>query len=439
MRRLGEPLDRVALPRARPLMSVTRPRSATHAAVAWSGVATMLLGVAVLKYRPHAQPIAYLALMVMACAAIGVFVPDLLWQKVQRRSLAADPAQAGSVERMLTKFAGLVGAAGFIASLYWLFPEYYRGEDFYGNYWTALRVLMPVWAVLSLPYLYWVDRRMREPRDALWQMGRLVTLQWRGLEPRIVGQFLLGWTARGYFLPLMFTYLCNDLGKMLRYDLHSLRDFKAIFDWGFFSLYYVDVALVSMTYLMSLRLTDTHVRSTEPTMFGWIVALICYQPFWSLIGNQYLHYDDEVRWDIWLQQIPWLYVAWGIGILMLSAVYVWATMSFGGRFSNLTHRGIITNGPYRFTKHPAYIAKNLSWWMISMPFMFADDWAMAVRRCLLLGLMNLVYYLRAKTEERHLGVDPVYTQYASWIDRHGLLRFLERVPGLKLLAAWKPA
>ena len=39
------------------------------------------------------------------------------------------------------------------------------------------------------------------------------------------------------------------------------------------------------------------------------------------------------------------------------------------RFSNLTHRGIITNGPYRYSKHPAYLAKNLSWWLVSMPFM----------------------------------------------------------------------
>jgi hypothetical protein len=419
-------------------VELTCPRSATHAAVAWSGVVAMLLGVAALKCWPQVQPIAYLALMVMACAAIGVFVPDLLWQKVQRRTLVK-PALPGSGARALTKFAGLLGAAGFVALLYWLFPEYYRGHDFYGNYWMALRVLLPLWAVLALPYLYWVDRRMQEPRDALWQMGRLVTLQWRGLDPRAIGQFLLGWVARGYFLPLMFTYLCNELGRMLQYDPHSLRSFKAIYDWVFFLLYYIDVALVSMTYLMSLRLTDTHVRSTEPTLFGWVVALICYQPFWSLIGNQYIHYDDDVRWDFWLQAIPWVYVSWGTAILALSAIYIWATLSFGGRFSNLTHRGIITNGPYRFTKHPAYIAKNLSWWMISVPFIVADDWAMAVRRCLLLGLMNFVYYLRAKTEERHLGVDPVYAQYASWIDRHGLLRFLGRVPGLKILAAWRPA
>jgi len=410
--------------------ALTCPTSATHAGVAWSGAASMLLGVIVIEFWPPVHEIAYLALIVMACAAIGVFVPDLLWQKVYRRTLVA-PTAPGDDLRTLTKFAGLLGAVGFVALLYWLFPEYYRGEGFYGNYWLALRVVLPLWAIAALPYIYWVDRRMPEPRDALWQMGRFVTLRWRGLDARVIGQFLLGWVARGYFLPLMFTYLCNDLNRMLQTDPHSLHGFKDLYDWAYFALFFIDVAMVSMTYLMSLRLTDTHVRSTEPTMLGWVTALICYQPFWSLVSGQYIDYDNGPRWDLWLQHVSWLYMAWGSAILAISVIYVWATLSFGGRFSNLTHRGIITNGPYRYSKHPAYIAKNLSWWMISMPFMFADDLAMTLRRCLLLALLNFIYYLRAKTEERHLAVDPLYVEYAAWIDRHGLLRFINRMPRLR--------
>jgi hypothetical protein len=414
------------------------PPSATNAWVAWSGAGTMLLGVTALNFWPPVHPIAYLALIVMACAAIGVFVPDLLWQKVQRRALVA-PAAEGNWPRSLTKLAGLLGAVGFIALLYWLLPEYSRGEGFYGNFWMALRVVLPLWALFALPYIYWVDRRMHEPQDALWQMGRFVTLRWQGLQGRVIGQYLLGWLVKGFFLPLMFTYLCNELDKMLHYDLNLLHGFKGIYDWGYFALYFVDVALVSMTYLMSLRIADTHIRSTEPTMFGWVAALICYQPLWSLINRQYIDYDSGRPWDLWLQRLPWLYGLWGSGILVLVAIYVWATVSFGGRFSNLTHRGIITNGPYRYTKHPAYLAKNLSWWMMSMPFMVSDNVTMAMRRCLLLGLLNLVYYFRAKTEERHLAVDPLYAQYAAWIDRNGLLRFLNRVPGLAGISRWRPA
>src|ERR1700689_863083 len=138
------------------LPPVTLPPWATHAAVAWCGVAAMLAAVAVLNFWPPFEQIAYLALIVMGCSALGIFVPDLLWQKVQRRVLRAAPA-TGNWPRVGTKFVGLAGSLGFIAVLYWMFPEYQQGGQFYGNYYTALQVLLPLWAVAALPYLYWVD------------------------------------------------------------------------------------------------------------------------------------------------------------------------------------------------------------------------------------------------------------------------------------------
>ncbi len=99
-------------------------------------------------------------------------------------------------------------------------------------------------------------------------------------------------------------------------------------------------------------------------------------------------------------------VAWAAAIIALTVIYALCTVSFGLRFSNLTHRGIITDGPYRFTKHPAYLAKNLSWWLISVPFVSEQGWGAALRNCMLLALLNLIYYARARTEERHLSRDP---------------------------------
>ena len=411
------------------------PPSATHVVVAWSGTACLLLAVTFLNFYPLDREISHQALIVMAVAALGVFVPDLLWQKIQRRTLIT--AGAGDWPRTLTKALGLLASVGCIALLYWMFPEY-GAKGFYGNYWHALEIVLPAWAVVALPYLWYVDRRLREPRDALWQMGRLVLGGWRDVSGAAIGQHLLGWLVKGYYLPLMFTYFCDNLNTLLHYDLKLLGTFSGFYDWAYFTLYFIDVALVSMTYLMSLKLTDTHIRSTEPTAFGWLVALICYEPFWSLIGAQYLHYDDGKGWGYWLSDSHWLYVLWGSLILVLVVVYVWATVAFGARFSNLTHRGIITNGPYRYSKHPAYWAKNLSWWLISMPFMLGGSVLSSLRCCALLLLLNGVYYLRAKTEERHLGLDPVYREYCDWIDRHGLLRGLERLPLVGALARWRP-
>jgi len=412
------------------------PASATHAAVAWSGVTCLLLAVAALNFWPPTHKIAVLGLIIMAATAFGVFVPDLLWQRVQRRTLVAPGA--ASWPRSITKLAGLAGSVGFVALLYWLFPEY-GAHGFYSNYWDALRIVLPAWAVVAVPYIYWIDRRLPEPRDALWQMGRLVTLQWQDVSLRVVGQHLLGWLVKGYYLPLMFTYFCSDLDKLLHYDLTRLNGLQGYFDWAYFSLYFIDVALVSMTYLMSLKLTDTHIRSTEPSAFGWLAALVCYEPFWSLIGGQYIAYDSGHGWGSWFSGTPWLYALWGSLILLLVIVYVWSTIAFGARFSNLTHRGIITNGPYRYSKHPAYLAKNLSWWLISMPFMVGVSLGQTVRGCLLLGMLNGIYYLRAKTEERHLSLDPVYRQYAQWMQQHGALRALDRIPLLGAIARWRPS
>jgi Isoprenylcysteine carboxyl methyltransferase (ICMT) family len=411
------------------------PTSATHAAVAWCGVISMLGACAVLNFWQPWKDIAYLALLVMACTALGIFVPDLWWQKVQRRTLQPAP-EAGDIDRTVTKYAGLIGSVAFVALLYWLTPEY--GGSFYDHYYKALRILLPAWAVVAPFYIYFVDRRLLQPRDSLWQMGRLLAGHWEDVEPRVIWQHLLGWLVKGFFLPLMFTYFCGNLDSLLHYDLNRLHSFQGVYDWSYFTLYFIDVSLVSMTYLMSLKATDTHIRSTEPTALGWISALVCYEPFWSLINRQYISYDPGKGWEDWLGRIPVVNEVWACLILVLVVIYVWATISFGARFSNLTHRGIITNGPYRYTKHPAYLSKNLSWWMLSMPFMFNGTWSDTVRHSILLASLNFIYYLRAKTEERHLSLDPVYVQYAQWIDEHGVLRGIRRIPVLGALAGWRP-
>lgn len=412
------------------------PASATHPAVAACMFGAFLSGAFLLwRFRPF-EGIVQSAMALMVLTALGTFVPDLLWRKIWRQPGAALTRQppAGSWSRTGTKFAGLLGSLGFVALLYWLFPEYTAGAGFYGNYWTLLRHVLPVWLLLAVPYLYLVDARMAQPEDNLWQFGRVMTLRWNGVNGRAVGQQLLGWLIKGFFLPLMFTYLCRDLATLYNYDFHTVGSFKGIYDFLYFFLFFCDVGLVSMTYLMSLRVTDTHIRSSEPTMLGWAVALACYDPFWGLIGRQYLSYQGGLQWGGWLWNVPWLYGLWGTVILLLVSIYVWATVAFGGRFSNLTHRGIITSGPYRYTRHPAYWAKNLSWWMISVPFLVTGSVLDSLKHCTLLLMLNGIYYLRAKTEERHLSLDPDYVQYASWIERHGLLRAVNYWPLLGRLA-----
>ena len=107
-------------------------------------------------------------------------------------------------------------------------------------------------------------------------------------------------------------------------------------------------------------------------------------------------------------------------------------MAFGLRFSNLTHRGILTHGPYALSKHPAYLTKNIYWWLATLPFLVTTgSTADMIRNIAILALVSGIYYWRAKTEEKHLMADPIYAEYADWMERYGVVpRFLAAIRGV---------
>ncbi|MES2963619.1 MAG: isoprenylcysteine carboxylmethyltransferase family protein [Bdellovibrionota bacterium] len=401
-------------------MLAQRPVSATRGWIVLVGFVAFVASLFLARHSFMLDPVKGAALVILITAATHFFL-DVTVLKVHRRtSTGLDwTKKNSSFDRVQTKIFGFAGSLGFIGAIYWLFPEY-RG-DFYDSYWSILRLTLPVVGLLAIPYIWFVDSRMENPNDGYVQMGRVVLFQWEKIDKAVLGQHMLGWLVKGFFLPLMFTYFVRDLAEFSTFDFSIITDFKTFFDFTYHSIFLVDVGIVSMGYVMSLRLFDTHLRSTEPTFKGWLVALICYQPFWSLFGRLYLDYSSDFGWGVWLQAYPAMYAIWGSLILLLYAVYVTSSLMFGCRFSNLTHRGILTNGPYAWSKHPAYISKNIAWWLTSVPFAMSGSGADALRGCALLALINYVYYLRAKTEEAHLARDPVYREYTAWIAERGLI------------------
>jgi isoprenylcysteine carboxyl methyltransferase (ICMT) family protein YpbQ len=128
-------------------------------------------------------------------------------------------------------------------------------------------------------------------------------------------------------------------------------------------------------------------------------------------------------------------VGWLALLIATSALWAWSTIIYGLRWSNLTNRGIITNGPYRYFKHPDYLAKNIRWWLLYVPFLSSSGWN-AVQNCALLLVMNLIYYWRAKTEEQHLSADPQYVAYSAWIAENGLIPKIKRWLASRTKALW---
>ena len=192
-------------------------------------------------------------------------------------------------------------------------------------------------------------------------------------------------------------------------------------------LFLIDVQIGTVGYLLTLRPLDSHIRSGNPFLAGWLAALMCYPPFvWGIIGpdNQILSYESGAPgWAHWLADHPALVWSWGGLLVFLTAIYAWATVVFGIRFSNLTYRGVLTHGPYRFTRHPAYVSKNLFWWASALPFLVTSGSPVeAIRNSIFLLVVNAIYYWRAKTEEAHLlAEDPKYRDYHAWMETHGII------------------
>ena len=403
-----------------------RPKSASGALTGVAGVIAALGSAVLLRDWPQASTIKTLAvLFAMAAAMIGV---DLLVYRVQRnasRGMTWQPRRRLDLFRVAQKLTGFWLTIGIIAVLYALIPEYQNA--FYAPFKDAALLLLPALLVVSPFYIATVDRRQDDPFDAYAQLAMLLG----GNRPDDWGPLQIharGWLVKAFFTPLMFVYVNNDLAML--WSGQSIQfDFQHIYARLYDLFFLLDVLLATVTYALTLRILDNHVRSVEPTLGGWIICVICYRPLTD-VQAPYIQYElDKVYWGDVFSPYPLLYVLWGSAILFLVLIYVWSTAAFGLRFSNLTHRGIITNGPYRWVKHPAYLAKNLSWWMISVPFIAGAGWLIAIQSCIMLGVVNLIYYLRAKSEERHLAADPVYRDYQDYIATQGLFaRLLGTLP-----------
>ena len=391
--------------------------------------------VAVQRDAPWVKSLAYPP--IVPCALTFVLLALIEWILRRRGRLAPTELARTRLRetdylRVRYRLSGFLATLALVAFAYWLFPEYHG--TFYDPYWHLLKTLAPLLVLVPF-YFIWADARVRDPEDEYVVFGKLLAGRRADLDGAAIRRHLLAWTVKGYFLPLMAVYLndqVNRLGQLyMGGGWAAFYHFDGLFNFS----YTTDLLFCVIGYAATVRLFDSHIRSVEPTMLGWVVALICYQPFYSVIGQFYLQYGGSVDWVGWLARAPLLRDLWGTLIVALSISYGLATVAFGLRFSNLTHRGILTDGPYRVTKHPAYVSKNLSWWLISVPFVVSSDWPTTIRHCALLLLLNTVYFLRARTEEWHLSRDPGYVAYALWMNEHSALRiFGQLIPALRYRA-----
>jgi hypothetical protein len=409
------------------------PKSATSSWITLIGVISFIGSLFfILKYNIDNSTGAIIAALALA---LPIALLELIVLKTFRRSstgLNFSQRNPINVKRVLVKLVGLYVTLAVVAFCYFLFPEY--NDVYYAPYWDLVKYLLAITVVGALPYYFILDMYLIEPEESYWKVGMTALGQWNKINSTGLKNHFLGWAVKAFFLPLMYIPLSGNIGFIEGSSFLSevgssvffnTKAFTVFFDYTINMIFTVDLLVIFVGYILTMRVFDSHIRSVEPSFLGWYVALQCYKPFWNGISMNYFAYDfDGYFWKEWLHIQHNLYVLWGLAIIILLGIYTWASVIFGLRFSNLTHRGIITNGPFRFMRHPAYFCKNLSWWLISIPFIPQMGVAEAIRSCIMLLLLNLIYFLRAKTEERHLSLDPVYVQYANVINEIGIFRWL---------------
>jgi protein-S-isoprenylcysteine O-methyltransferase Ste14 len=434
------------------------PASDVSAWVGLVGVVTLFGWVAVCRLWPDFAPLLGLpraherlsgpnaALMAVVLTGLAMAGWSVHVDKVHRNpSTGIDWSRrrplSAVLEVSITKLAGLWATWALIGTVYFLGRWYWDGQ-----YLFAMRVFE--WAatplfVLSIPYVLWLDRYLVEPRDHCWHFGAMLIGReaWDGHE---VKKHWRAWIIKGFFSAFMISILPSGFANAVEADIGAIvhdpvRLGSSLCDL----LFMVDVQIGTVGYLLTARPLDAHIRSGNPLLAGWLAALMCYPPFGSVFmgDNGLLQYEYQtLGWAGWLGAYSTVAWAWAAMMVALTGCYAWATVAFGIRFSNLTYRGVLTNGPYRFTRHPAYLAKNTFWWLWTMPFLVGTGSAVeAVRNCVFLGIVNAIYFWRAKTEEAHLlAEDPKYREYHAWMEQHGLItaplsRFLRGMRPQKVL------
>jgi protein-S-isoprenylcysteine O-methyltransferase Ste14 len=288
----------------------------------------------------------------------------------------------------------------------------------------GIMILWITFMILGLPYyLYLAEGGVCKSRKVL--------IGLKEYFPNLFEYFRKRWTGRRYkkavfdpsakvailfmlvkffYLPLMYNFVLSHIFDMKRLYVAIATNhtsWSLLIDQNYIFLmnllFFIDTLYFAFGYTVESKSLNNEVRSVEPTLIGWAVALVCYPPFNDLFGQFFPWGKTD---PILFQKDPLLTLICRIVILILVIIYVWATVALGTRCSNLTNRGIVDKGPYAFIRHPAYISKNMTWWIMTIPVLSWQN---------LLGAFawSFIYFLRAITEERHLMADPEYRAYCK--------------------------
>jgi len=199
------------------------------------------------------------------------------------------------------------------------------------------------------------------------------------------------------------------------------------FDTGYLllvsSVFGMDAILFAFGYHTESGLLKNKLRFAETNPLHIFVCVICYPPF-NRITVAFFGPSNHTPGILFRGDIthPLTWILRAIAVLFL-LLLISSSLSLFTKASNLTNRGIVDWGPYRFIRHPGYLAKTLFWLTTLLPACIPATkdpqftWLAYLISCAVLTWgfwgWGTIYFLRAITEERFLMRDPDYRAYCK--------------------------
>ncbi len=404
-----------------------RLESAASNKTAIIGGTCLLSGVLLQALYPAGDPVVG-ALILVCFYLFPVAFYEIFGRKIHRRAstgLDWGTPREGDLRRVgikLVGFTAIIAAVILVHAVFRIYAVHRLIPPL-----TAFIILAPFVAPIALVYFYQIDRRMTDPRDGYLELGNWILKRNFNPDWELLKNFTLGWAIKGFFLPVMFTYLVFNLPGLHDQFMHMSQGPITAVAFLAKIMVILELSIVVVGYSMTLKLFDAHIRSPNRLLGAWVVTLICYEPLKFIIAGSVIRFRHDQDWTAVIGDYPVMMWPW-LGLILVSFfVWVWATAIFGLRWSNLTNRGIITNGPYAYTKHPDHAAKSIFFWLTAAPFLTAvSPWG-ALTASLALVVVNAIYFGRGRMEEKHLSDDPAYVEYALEMNRRSVFRHIARV------------
>lgn len=297
---------------------------------------------------------------------------------------------------------------------------------YYQPWFRLLDIIWTSYLWLGLPYII-VTRATHADTKADLESLSLLSKRLGGTPSKHAPLFLRNCVLRMFFTPLAciffadqfsalvnaFEYMTGGLSASIQRGAYRHETFnKDLVQIALSLILCIHMAIASCGYLCMSRWLKNTIKSCDPSFVGWIVCLMSFPPF-NIAVTWYFFVPGE-RDFLTLHSDTFVSLL-SIVLIALYLIYLSATLCFGGRFSNLTNRGIIRTGPYRWVRHPAYSAYITGSWIVGIPVIVSQiqpgGWGIASSLFIGLCINTWVYYLRAITEEKHLYSDTRYQEY----------------------------